>query len=95
LQFRCEPELAPSVPAIACDIIAEVEGAARGGSPARRVQILRQMTGLFLADPARLNERQTLPLSVAQWTIRFGSVQDFAGKFSPTGNASTGDGADT
>jgi uncharacterized protein (DUF2336 family) len=46
------------MPAIACDIIAEVEGAVRGGSPARRVQILRQVTGLFLSDAARLNERQ-------------------------------------
>ena len=37
---------------------------------------------------------EALPLSIAQWTIRFGSVQDFAGKFSSTGNASTGVGAD-
>jgi uncharacterized protein (DUF2336 family) len=46
------------MPAIACDIIAEVEGAVRGGSPERRVEILRQVTGLFLSDAARFNERQ-------------------------------------
>lgn len=46
------------MPAIACDIIAEVEGAVRGGSPARRVEMLRQVAGLFLSDAARLNERQ-------------------------------------
>lgn len=46
------------MPAVAYDIIAEVEGAVRGGSPARRAQILRQMTGLFLANAARLDERQ-------------------------------------
>ena len=46
------------MPAIACDIIAEVEGAVRGGSPARRVQILRQVAGLFISNAARLDERQ-------------------------------------
>lgn len=46
------------MPAIACDIIAEVEGAVRGGSPARRIQILRQVAGLFISNAARLDERQ-------------------------------------
>jgi uncharacterized protein (DUF2336 family) len=46
------------MPAIACDIIAEVERAARGGSPARRAQILRQVAGLFLSNAPRLDERQ-------------------------------------
>lgn len=46
------------MPAIAYDIIAEVEGAVRDGSPARRAAILRQVAGLFLADAARLSERQ-------------------------------------
>ena len=40
------------------DFIAEVEGAVRGGSPARFIQMLRQVTGLFLSDAARLNEHQ-------------------------------------
>jgi len=46
------------MPAIAHDLIAEVEGAVRGGSPARRVQILRQVAGLFISNAARLDERQ-------------------------------------
>jgi uncharacterized protein (DUF2336 family) len=47
------------MPAIAsADLIAEVEGAARCGSPARRVQMLRQVTGLFLSDADRLSEHQ-------------------------------------
>jgi hypothetical protein len=37
---------------------AEVEGARRGGSPARFIRMLRQVTGLFLSDAARLNEHQ-------------------------------------
>lgn len=44
--------------ATACDIIAEVRGAVRGGSPARRVEIFRQVAGLFLTNAARLTERQ-------------------------------------
>src|SRR5882762_9833390 len=40
------------------DFIAKVEGAVRGGSPARFIQMLRQVTGLFLSDAARLNEHQ-------------------------------------
>ncbi len=47
------------MPAIAsADLIAEVEGAVRCGSPARRVQMLRQVTGLFLSDADRLSEHQ-------------------------------------
>jgi uncharacterized protein (DUF2336 family) len=47
------------MPAIAsADFIAEVEGAVRGGSPARRVQMLRQIMGLFLSDADRLSEHQ-------------------------------------
>jgi uncharacterized protein (DUF2336 family) len=46
------------MPVIACDIIAEIEGAVRGGSPARRVQILRQVAGLFISNAARLTGRQ-------------------------------------
>jgi uncharacterized protein (DUF2336 family) len=46
------------MPAIAHELIAEVKGAVRGGSPARRAQILRQLAGLFLSNAPRLDERQ-------------------------------------
>ena len=39
-------------------IIAELEDAVRNGSPAERVETLRQVTNLFLHDGARLNEEQ-------------------------------------
>ena len=39
-------------------IIAELEDAVRGGSPARRVATLRQVTDLFLNDGERLSEDQ-------------------------------------
>jgi uncharacterized protein (DUF2336 family) len=39
-------------------LIAELDGAVTGGSPERRVQILRQVTDLFLSDADRLNEAQ-------------------------------------
>ena len=39
-------------------IIAELEDAVRGGSPARRVETLRQVTDLFLNDGERLSEDQ-------------------------------------
>jgi uncharacterized protein (DUF2336 family) len=39
-------------------LIAELDGAVRDGSPERRVQILRQVTDLFLSDADRLNETQ-------------------------------------
>ena len=39
-------------------IIAELEDAVRGGSSARRVETLRQVTDLFLNDGERLNEDQ-------------------------------------
>jgi uncharacterized protein (DUF2336 family) len=39
-------------------LIAELDGAVTGGSPERRVQILRQVTDLFLSDADRLNETQ-------------------------------------
>ena len=39
-------------------IIAELEDAVRTGSPAERVETLRQVTNLFLNDGARLNEEQ-------------------------------------
>jgi uncharacterized protein (DUF2336 family) len=39
-------------------LIAELEGAVSGGSPERRVQMLRQVTDLFLSDADRLNENQ-------------------------------------
>ena len=39
-------------------LIAELEGAVRGGSPERRLQMLRQVTDLFLSDADRLNENQ-------------------------------------
>lgn len=39
-------------------IIAELEDAVRTGSPAERVETLRQVTNLFLHDGARLNEEQ-------------------------------------
>jgi len=40
------------------EFIAELEGAVEGGSPARRAQMLRQVTHLFLSSANRLNERQ-------------------------------------
>ncbi len=39
-------------------LIAELEGAVKGGSPERRLQMLRQVTDLFLSDADRLNENQ-------------------------------------
>jgi uncharacterized protein (DUF2336 family) len=39
-------------------LIAELEGAVKGGSSERRVQMLRQVTDLFLSDADRLNENQ-------------------------------------
>ncbi|MDO9560196.1 MAG: hypothetical protein Q7J60_01100, partial [Bradyrhizobium sp.] len=39
-------------------IIAELEDAVRNGSPAERVETLRQVTNLFLHDGARLNDEQ-------------------------------------
>jgi uncharacterized protein (DUF2336 family) len=39
-------------------LIAELEGAVNGGSPERRVKMLRQVTDLFLSDADRLNENQ-------------------------------------
>ena len=39
-------------------IIAELEDAVKTGSPAERVETLRQVTNLFLNDGARLNEEQ-------------------------------------
>ena len=39
-------------------LVADLETAMRSGSPERRVQMLRQMTDLFLSDADRLNEQQ-------------------------------------
>jgi uncharacterized protein (DUF2336 family) len=39
-------------------LIAELESAVKGGSPERRVQMLRRVTDLFLSDADRLNENQ-------------------------------------
>jgi uncharacterized protein (DUF2336 family) len=39
-------------------LIAELEGAVKGGSSARRIQMLRRVTDLFLSDADRLNEAQ-------------------------------------
>jgi uncharacterized protein (DUF2336 family) len=39
-------------------LIAELDGAVKGGSPERRVQILRQVTDLFLSEADRFNETQ-------------------------------------
>ena len=39
-------------------LIAELEGAVKGGSPERRLQMLRRVTDLFLSDADRLNENQ-------------------------------------
>ena len=39
-------------------LIAELEAAVRGGSPQRRLQMLRQVTDLFLSDADRLSENQ-------------------------------------
>ena len=49
--------LAVSV-ATSANLIAELEGAVKNGSSARRVQMLRQITDLFLSDADRLNENQ-------------------------------------
>ena len=38
------------------ELIAELENVVKAGSPERRIQILRQVTGLFLSDADRLNE---------------------------------------
>lgn len=40
------------------ELIAELDGAIRDGSPRRRAQMLRQVTHLFLANADRLDERQ-------------------------------------
>jgi uncharacterized protein (DUF2336 family) len=39
-------------------LIAELDGAVESGSPERRIQMLRQVTDLFLSDVDRLNETQ-------------------------------------
>src|SRR5258708_25061505 len=46
------------VPQPAHSIIAELEDAVRGGSSAKRVETLRQVTDLFLHDGGRLNDDQ-------------------------------------
>ena len=38
------------------DLFAELENLIKAGSPERRIQILRRVTGLFLSDADRLNE---------------------------------------
>ena len=48
----------PTVQQPAHSIIAELEDAVRGGSPARRVDTLRQVTDLFLNDGDRLSDDQ-------------------------------------
>src|ERR1700754_2684800 len=50
--------LPPMVQQPAHSIIAELEDAVRGGSSARRVETLRQVTDLFLNDGERLSEDQ-------------------------------------
>jgi uncharacterized protein (DUF2336 family) len=45
--------------AASANLIAELDDAVTGGSPERRVQILRQVTDLFLSDARRLDEAQT------------------------------------
>jgi hypothetical protein len=60
------------MPVIAsADLIAEPEGTVRCGSPARRVWILQQITGLFFAGTDRLNDDQ-------------GGIFDFVAKFALT-----------
>ncbi len=44
--------------ATSANLIAELEGAVKNGSSERRVQMLRQITDLFLSDADRLNENQ-------------------------------------
>jgi uncharacterized protein (DUF2336 family) len=47
------------MPGIAsAELIADLEGAVQGGSSARRVQMLRQVTDLFLSGGDRLNQQQ-------------------------------------
>jgi uncharacterized protein (DUF2336 family) len=43
---------------VATVLVAELEDAVRSGSPERRIQMLRQVTDLFLSQPNRLNEEQ-------------------------------------
>ncbi|MEH2569378.1 hypothetical protein [Bradyrhizobium sp. AZCC 2289] len=51
--------MAPQMPINASnDFISELDRAIEGGSPARRCQMLRQITNLFLAGADRLNESQ-------------------------------------
>ena len=40
-------------------LIAELEGVIKVGSPARQVQILKRVTGLFRSGADRLDEAQT------------------------------------
>jgi len=59
LRSAAEQELAPQMPINASnDFISELDRAIEGGSPARRCQMLRQITSLFLAGADRLNETQ-------------------------------------
>ena len=92
LRFRSERELAPSMSVIASeDFIAEVEGAVRGGSV-----IGHRKNARLLSQQELEHCRETFeafPLSIAQRAIRFGSVRDFAAKFSLTGGTSTAAGA--
>jgi uncharacterized protein (DUF2336 family) len=46
------------ISAASAEFIAELEGAVEGGSPARRAQILRQVTQLLLSSANRLDERR-------------------------------------
>jgi hypothetical protein len=41
----------------ATDLIAELDNVVKAGSPERRIQILRQVAGLFLSDAERLKEQ--------------------------------------
>jgi hypothetical protein len=69
LPFRSEPEVAAPMPVIAsADLTAELEGTVRCGWPARRVWILRQITGLFVAGADGLKHYQV-------------GIFDFAAKF--------------
>ena len=87
------------MPAIAsADFIAEVEGAVRGGSPTCRVEMLRQITGLFLSGADRLDEHQVgifdqVLVRLIEGVETRGSLGDFAAKFKSAGSISTAAGA--
>ena len=84
------------MPAIAsADFIAEVEGAVRGGSPTCRVEMLRQITGLFLSGACehQVGIFDQVLVRLIEGVETRGSLGDFAAKFKSAGSISTAAGA--